>query len=218
VTGVRPKASVAEGQQSLDNRNAPAREPFPLNLKGLIIHELHREYRQGGQPVNWAAAAVVLGMTTSAVADERMVLSDLALDAITASGVLVDVASVAAAVSDFGHTRTDADTLVISKEYLDLGVGITIGQALACCGEDADVEVGSAVLGIGDIVHGTTHRVKHDGRRLAYGLSVGFVVARSFENHFATVRVAHLAMLNELRAALADFHFELPDTVMVGAQ
>jgi hypothetical protein len=168
--------------------------------------------------VHWSAAAVVLGITTSAVADEPMVLSDSDLDAITAAGILIDVNSLATALGDFAHTRTDANTLVINGEDWDLGVGITIGQALACCGEDADVEVGSEVLGIGDIVHGTTHRVGHDGRRLAYGLSVGRVLAVSFENPPATVRDAHLAMLKELRAALADFHFELPDAVMVGAQ
>jgi hypothetical protein len=167
--------------------------------------------------VNWAAAAAVLGMTTSAVADERTILSDLELDAITASGVLVDVDSIAAALGDLAHTRADADTLVINEDF-DLGVGFTIGQALACCGEDADVEVGSTVLGVGDIVHGTTHHVEHEGRRLAYGFSVGLVLAMSFENAPATVRVAHLAMLNALRSALADFHFELPDTVMAGAQ
>jgi hypothetical protein len=167
--------------------------------------------------MNWAAAAVALGMTTSAVADERTILSDLELDAITASGVLVDVDSIAAALGDLAHTRTDADTLVINEDF-DLGVGFTIGQALACCGEDADVEVGSTVLGVGDIVHGTTHHVEHEGRRLAYGLSVGFVLALSFKNSPATVREEHLAMLNELRAALADFHFELPDAMMAGAQ
>jgi hypothetical protein len=168
--------------------------------------------------MNWAAAAVALGMTTSAVADERTILSDLELDAITASGVLVDVGSIAAALGDLAHTRTDADTLVINKEGFDLGVGFTIGQALACCGEHPDVEVGSTVLGVGDIVHGTMHQVTHEGRRLAYGLSVGFVLALSFKNSPATVREEHLAMLNELRAALADFHFELPDAMMAGAQ
>jgi hypothetical protein len=176
--------------------------------------------------VNWAAAAVVLGMTTSAVlgmttsavADEPMVLSDAALDAITASGVLVDVASRAAALGDFGHTRTDADTLVISKEDLDLGVGVAIGQALGCCGEEADVEVGSAVLGIGDMVHGTTKRVGHDGRRLAYGFSVGLVLVMSFENPHATMRAVHLDAQRIARAALADLHLELSDSVMAGAQ
>jgi hypothetical protein len=168
---------------------------------------------------NWVAAAVLLGFTTSAgAADEPTVLSDVELDAITAAGVLIDVSSIAAALGDFAHTQTDANTFVFGGEHFDVGVGITTGQALACCGDDADVEVGSAVLGIGDIVHGVTHAVEHDGRPLAYGLSLGFVIALSFDRHFALDREEHLAMLQELRAALADFHFELPDAAMVGAQ
>lgn len=169
--------------------------------------------------VNWAAAAVLLGFTTSAgAADEPTVLSDLELDAITAAGVLIDVSSIAAALGDFAHTQTDANTFAFGGEHFDVGVGITTGQALACCGDDADVEVGSAVLGVGDIVHGATHTVKHDTRVLAYGLSVGFIVAIAFEEPFVALRAERQTMLEELRAALADFHFELPDPVMVGAQ
>jgi hypothetical protein len=149
---------------------------------------------------------------------EPQVLADWELDSITAAGVLVDVSSIAAALGDFAKAKTDADTFAFGGKHLDLGVGITMGQAIACCGKDADVEVGSVVLGIGDIVHGVTHAVEHDGGPLAYGLSVGFVIAMSFKKHPATVRDEHVAMLKELRAALADFHFELPDPVMVGVQ
>jgi hypothetical protein len=62
---------------------------------------------------------------------------------------------------------------------------------------------------------------------LAYGLSVGFVLAVSFKHHFgkellakqfAMARDEHRAMLEEVRAALADFHFELPDAATLGAQ
>jgi hypothetical protein len=161
---------------------------------------------------NWAAAAVVLAFTTSAGAtDEPRVLSDLELDAITAAGVLVDTSSIAAALGDFAQTQTGANTVVFGGEHLDLGVGITTGQALSCCGEHADVEVGSAVLGVGDIVDGITHTVKHDSLVLAYGFSVGFVVAGSFGEHIARIRAERLAMLAELHAALADFGVELPD-------
>jgi hypothetical protein len=168
--------------------------------------------------VNWAAAAVVLGMTTSAVADEPMVLSDFELDAITAAGVLVDVDSFAAALGAFGDARTDANTLAFDGEDFDVGIGITTGQALACCGEGADVEVGSTVLGIGDIVHGVTHTVKNDSRGFARGFSIGFVFALSFKEHFAKVRGQHVkvrdqhrARFEELRTALTAFDIELPD-------
>jgi hypothetical protein len=165
--------------------------------------------------VNWAAATVVLGMTTSADAAEPMVLSEFELDAITAAGVLVDVSSMAAALGDAAAVGTDANTGVFVGDHLAVGVGTTIGQALACCGSDADVAVGSAVVGIGDIVHGTTHSVEYDGRLLDVGLSVGLVVALSFGEHFVTLRHEHVAMLEELRAELANFRVELPDYVSV---
>jgi hypothetical protein len=172
-----------------------------------------------GNAVNKGTVAIILALMAPGDAmAEPQVLADWELDSITAAGVLVDVSSIAAALGDFAKAKTDANTFAFDGKTLDLGVGITMGQALACCGEEADVEVGSAVLGIGDIVHGVTHAVEHDGRPLAYGLSLGFVIALSFDRHFALDREEHLAMLQELRAALADFHFELPDAAMVGAQ
>jgi hypothetical protein len=165
--------------------------------------------------VNWAAATVVLGITTSADAAEPMVLSEFELDAITAAGVLVDVSSMAAALGDVAAVGTDANTGVFVGEHLAVGVGTTIGQALACCGGDADVAAGSAVVGIGDIVHGTTHSVEHDGRFLAYGFSMGFVVALSFGEPFVTLRDEHVAMVEQLRAELANFRVELADSVSV---
>jgi hypothetical protein len=156
--------------------------------------------------VSWAAAAVVLGVTTSAdVAAEPRVLADSELDAVTAAGVLVDVSSIATALGDFGAARTGANTFVVDGEYLDLGVGTTMGQALACCGEDADVEVGSTAVGIGDIAHGVAHGIEHHGRGLAYGFSFGLVLGVSFEKH--------QLMREKLRAALADLRFGHSDTL-----
>jgi hypothetical protein len=167
----------------------------------------------------WPAAAVVLGITTSdGAAGEPTVLSDLELDAVTAAGVLVDVDSFATALGDLAGTRTDADTFAFGGKGFDLGVGRTMGLALACCTEEADVAVGSAAVGSGDIVHGTTHSVEHDGRFLDLGLSVGFVLALSVDKHFAAGWVEHVAMLEQWHAALAGRHLELPDAVMRGAQ
>jgi hypothetical protein len=164
-----------------------------------------------------AARAVVVSMTTSACAApepatvvandmestrgsaEPTVLADLQLDSVTAAGVLVDVGSIATTLGDFGDARTGANTFVVSGEYLDLGVGTTMGQALACCGEDADVEVGSTALSIGDIAHGVAHGIEHHGRGLAYGFSFGFVLAVSFEKH--------QLMREKLHATLADLRF-----------
>jgi hypothetical protein len=169
--------------------------------------------------LRWAAAAVVLGITTSdGAADEPTVLSDFELDAVTAAGVLVDVGSFAATLGDLARTRTDAATSVFGGETFDVGLGRTVGVGVACCDEEADVAVGSAVVGSGDIVHGITHSVEHDGRFFDLGLSVGFVLALSVDKHFATVLDEHVAMLEQWRAALADRHLEFSDAVMTGAQ
>jgi hypothetical protein len=169
--------------------------------------------------VNWAAAAVLLGFTTSTpAADEPTVLSDLELDAITAAGVLVDVNSFATARGGLALSRTDSDTFVLGGKTFDLGVGRTMGLAFACCNEEAEVVVGSGVVGLGDIAHSITHSVEHDGRFLDVALSAGFVLALSVKRHFAAAWPEHVAILEQLRAALADFHLEFSDAVMVGAQ
>lgn len=155
--------------------------------------------------MNWAAAAVVLVMTTSAsVADEARVLSDLELDAVTAAGVLVDVNSFAAAFGDRAHTLTDAKTFASRGAWFDLGVGLTLGHAFACCGEEAEVEVGSAVLGAGDLVHGGTHHVEHDNGRLASGFSLGVVVAASFKRRAGLDHAERLAILGDRNAVTGD--------------
>jgi hypothetical protein len=183
-----------------------------------------------------AAMAVALSMTAAAcatperanvVANDRKstrgsaeptVLANLQLDSVTAAGVLVDVGSFAAALGDLAGTRADAETFVSRGEAFDLGVGRTVGLALACCNEKADVAVGSAAVGSGDIVHGTTHSVEHDGRFLDLGLSVGFVFALSVEKHVGTALDEHVAMLEQWRPALADRHLDLPGAVPRGAE
>jgi hypothetical protein len=138
--------------------------------------------------VKAAAAAMMLLMMPSGGVAEPTVLSDSELDAITAAGVLVDVRSVVAAFGDATRTLTDAKTFAIAGEGFDLGVGRTVGQALACCGEEADVEVGSAVFGVGNIVRRSTRAVKNGNRFLVHGLSAGFVVAVSFDGRLAALR------------------------------
>ena len=155
--------------------------------------------------MNWAAAAaVVLGMTTSAgVAGEPKVLSDLELETITAAGVFVDVNSVAAAIGENTRSFTDANTSVIDGKSLDLGIGLTTGQALACCGEDAAVQVGSAVQGVGDIVQRGIRLLRYDDGISVEGLSSGFVVAVSYKDPVAAaqeLRPALLSMFDDFAA------------------
>ena len=97
------------------------------------------------------------------------------MDTVTAAGLVVDVDSIAAALGEFTIARTVADTYVnVAKRF---GIGLTIGEAFACCGEGSQVQVGSAVMGGGDPVSGTTHSAEHDGIFLAYGFSIGLLLA-----------------------------------------
>jgi hypothetical protein len=114
------------------------------------------------------------------VAAEPRVLGDLELDEVTAAGVFVEVDSVAAALGDRTRTLTDAKTVTFPGSWFDLGIGLTLGHGFACCGEAADVAVGSTADGAGDIVRrGTRAFQDHDGIS-AQGLSTGYVVAISF--------------------------------------
>lgn len=135
--------------------------------------------------MNTAAAAVLLVLIApTGVAAEPRVLGDLELDGVTAAGVFVDVDSVAAAFGDHTRALTDARTVAVPGRWFDLGVGLTRGQGFACCGEAADVEVGSTAVGMGDIVHRGTRAFKRNDGFLALGLSAGYVVAVSFRKPF----------------------------------
>jgi hypothetical protein len=147
---------------------------------------------------------VVLAMTTSAsLADEPTVLSDLELDAVTAAGVFVDVNSFVAGIGNRTRTLTDADTFAVTGERYDLGVGLTLGHAYACCGEDADVEVGSTASGVGDIVRRGTRTFKADDGVSAEGLSAGYVIALSFKEPLLRSREVRPA-LDDLRGDTAN--------------
>jgi hypothetical protein len=143
----------------------------------------------------------VLGTTTSAaLAGEPKVLSDLELESVTAAGVLVDVNSVAAGFGDRIRSLTDSDTFAITGDRYDLGVGLTLGHGYACCGEQADVAVGSEASGVGDIVHRGTRGPSYDDGIFAQGLSAGYVVALSFKQPLLrTLRPALAAAPNGMR-------------------
>jgi hypothetical protein len=131
--------------------------------------------------VNTAAAAVLLVLITPiGLAAEPRLLGDVELDGVTAAGVFVDVASVATVFGDSTRTLTDARTVAVPGKWFDLGVGLTLGHGFACCGEDAEVAVGSTVRGVGDIVHHGTRAFKRDDGSSTQGLSTGYVVAVSF--------------------------------------
>jgi hypothetical protein len=155
----------------------------------------------------WAASGTEMASTT-----KPTVLADLELDSITAAGVAVDVGSVAVARGDLTLAATSADTVALSREAYDLGLGFTRGLALACCGEGADVEVASMAVGSGDIVRSTTHSAEQDGgdgRRWAHGNSVGFVLALSFKKNWGGAGDQREAIVGELNATYADLDTQL---------
>jgi hypothetical protein len=152
--------------------------------------------------VNWAVAAVVLGMAASAgVAGEPKVLSELELETVTAAGVLIDVNSVAAVLGHSARAFTDANTTALVGKSLDLGIGLTMGQAFACCGQNTTAAVDSAVLGVGDIVHSGKRILQYNNALTAHGLSAGFVVAVSYKEP--------QTMVQELRPALMGVRSEV---------
>jgi hypothetical protein len=146
---------------------------MPTNVRSTWILE---------STVNTAAAIMLLClMTPAGAAAGPQLLEDQQLDAVTAGGVLVDVSSFAGAFGDRARTLTDAKTFAVIKRNYDLGVGLTFGHGYACCGEPAAVEVGSSVLGVGDIVRRGTRALKYDDNSHAQGLSAGYVVALTFK-------------------------------------
>lgn len=179
--------------------------------------------------IAWYVSIVLLGMMTSACAapefravaaggtgmaatTEPMVLADLELASITAAGVVVDVGSFAVARGDLTLASTDADTIALSREAYDLGLGFTRGFALACCGKKAGVEVASVAVGSGDIVRGTTHSSGQngdDGGRWVVGHSLGFVLALSFKKNWGGTSGQREAIVGELNATYADLDTQL---------
>lgn len=152
--------------------------------------------------VNTAAAVVLLClMMPTGAAAEPQLLEDQQLDAVTAGGVLVDVNSFAGASGDYGRTRTDAKTFAVVGPSYDLGVGLTFGHSFACCDQAAAVEVGSSVLGVGDIVNRGIGSSKYNDGHSVQGLSGGYVVALKIKEPFL-----------QLRAALADASSKLRDS------
>jgi hypothetical protein len=157
--------------------------------------------------VNAAAAAVLLVMMTpTGLAAEPRVLGEPELDGVTAAGVFVGVDSVAAALGDRTFVFTDSRTVTIPGTWFDLGIGLTLGQGYACCGEAADVAVGSTAVGAGDIVRQGTRQSSRDDGVLAQGLSAAFVVTVSLKQPLLShsTRPAVPAVRTELRDSGGD--------------
>jgi hypothetical protein len=135
-----------------------------------------------------ATAMLYLLVPVSAAAEPK-VLSDFELESVSSAGVVVDVASYAGARGDVTNTHTDADTIVSGNGLMEVGVGLTVGQAIACCRErGASVDVVSVVSGDGDYVYKIdVARKSDDDDSWIVGYSIGFILAISFPD-VATVQ------------------------------
>lgn len=127
---------------------------------------------------------VLLGATAlsaaapNAAKAEPQALSAAELDTVTA-GAVVDVDTFAAALGNYANAATDVQTLVIESPWFSAGIGWGIGEAVACCGPVAAVDVRASAHGEGDLVRGRATRLERDNGVLAVGVAAGWVSAIS---------------------------------------
>jgi hypothetical protein len=135
-------------------------------------------------------AALLLGITAPCVAmAEPRLLAEAEMDAVTAAGVVVEVEAYAHAFGTVALTRTDARALTSRLgDGIEVGAGFAEGQAVACCGRDSAVAVGSSAAGGGDVLYGGSFsHVFHgaaltaDGalQRFAFGYSAALLLGAS---------------------------------------
>jgi len=123
-----------------------------------------------------AGTAVLMSQT---VKSEPQVLTASQMDEVTASGVFVDVFSLASAQGNFANASTYTRTHIVTTPWTETGFGVGIGRAVACCGPDAEIEVASGGVGAGDRVLGRMHSVVRHSPRFAHAVSVVTVVVIS---------------------------------------
>lgn len=126
-----------------------------------------------------ALAAGTVVLMSQHVKSEPQVLTASQMDEVTASGVLVDVFSFANAQGNSANASTYTRTHIVTTPETEVGFGVGIGRAVACCGPDAEVDVASGGIGAGDRVQGRIYGVVFRSPRLAYAVSVVTVVVIS---------------------------------------
>ncbi len=155
-----------------------------------------------------ALAAGTAVLMSQHVKSEPQVLTASQMDEVTASGVLVDVSSFAHAQGNSANASTYTRTHVVSAPGNELGFGVGIGRAVACCGPDAEVDVASRGIGAGDRVLGRIYGVARRSPRFASAVSVVTVVVSSratpAENTIGLVRDMSLSAGAEKRLRSAD--------------
>ena len=111
---------------------------------------------------------------------EPMTLTPDQMDNVTAGAASVDVVSLAGSKGQSGAADTSTFVRLVNTRWVQVGFGVGTAQALACCGDGADVGVGAKGIGAGDHVFSTEHVVVHHGNGFAHGVAVATVFVVSW--------------------------------------
>ncbi len=154
--------------------------------------------------------ALAVALISQHVNSEPQVLTASQMDEVTASGVFVDVFSFANGQGNSVNASTYTHTHVVTAPGTEVGFGVGIGRAVACCGPDAEVDVASRGIGAGDRVLGRIYGVVRRSPRFAYAVSVVTVVVISMapaaKNTTGFVGDMSLSAGAEMRLRSADIH------------
>lgn len=118
-------------------------------------------------------------VSPATAAPQPMALTVAELDRVTAAGVSVDIETLAFATGQFGQTETDLVTGVVSRGPLVLGYGFGSGEAVACCGPDAEVRLDTIATGTGSYVFEDTFTAYANNGGVKSGITNGLVLALS---------------------------------------
>ncbi len=101
------------------------------------------------------------------------------MDQVSAAGVGVDLDVAALASGQFGETDTNAITGVVANGPRVIGYGFGSGEAIACCGDDADVQLDVTASGEGEYVFSDTYTAYGSDGVRKFGVAQGIVLALS---------------------------------------
>jgi hypothetical protein len=83
------------------------------------------------------------------------------------------------ALGNLAGARTDTRIHAVSTGWLEAALGISLGQAIACCGSASDVHVGTVATAVGDRAEGGSFSLHSDDGIVANGIASGWTLALS---------------------------------------
>ena len=106
-------------------------------------------------------------------------LTAFVMDRISAAGVSVEMDSSAMVSGQFGQADTDVMTGIVGLGPNVIGYGFGSGEAVACCGDDSEVQLDMTASGAGDYVFAETHTAYGGNGITKFGVAQGIVLALS---------------------------------------